>query len=270
MPATTTEIPMHLPLAELLSKADRGEAPWFLLRRRVNDRRAVYTLRSDVLYYYTENWNRNRNADHDRVLKIMHSIEKEIDHRLYVAWIDDHPSQHRFMIYDGNHRREALNRLYELKGQTYWIDVDIVMRVKDTDVIEAFKRINQSICLPDSYINYDAFNEENGVARCEKWIQEIAERWPRAVVAKNRTRVPYCTKNDLADFLMDYFRLEGSEEELMVRLEMMNTENRMVVGRKSACVQSAAIDMDCFLFTEGIAKLRRSLLPSRCIAYNIV
>lgn len=273
---TQHEIPLNLSVPEMLALAERREAPWFKLRRRVNPRRAVYTVRSDVLYYYTANWNRNRSADDERVRAIMRSIESEgeIDHRLYLAFIRGHPDQRRLMTYDGNHRREALNRLYELKGLVYEVDVDVLVEVGDAEVIEAFKRVNQSICVPDSYIDYDEFNDprDNGVAYCERWIQTIADRWPGAVVAKNRTRVPYCTKNDLADFLMTYARLGGADDELMVRLEMMNAENQMAVGHKSPCVQASAAALDCFLFTEGIAKLRRCLLPrsGAYAAYNIV
>jgi hypothetical protein len=90
------------------------------------------------------------------------------------------------------------------------------------------------------------------------------------LVAKNRTRIPYCIKNDMANFLMDYFRLGGKEDSLMVRLEMLNEEHRLTIENKTLFVQNTTRALNCFLFSEGIGKLRRTLLPRQSSAFMIV
>lgn len=268
----TIPMPSNLTIQEILGQANQKTAPYIKKRRTVSNHRAIYSVRSDFLYYYTDMWYRNRNADTDRVTEIMRSIEKEgeVDNRIYLAHINDCPVQNRLLAFDGNHRREALIKLFLMKQKVYWVELDILTDVSDKHVIEAFKRVNQSICLPDAYIEYDDEEEEqypsneianNPVAKTEYWIQQIRERWPRAIVDKNRTKSPYCTKNDVATFLMDYFKHGGKDTELMIRLEIVNEDNKQGIKYCSHPIQTTARSMDCYLFTNGIYKVRQCVLP---------
>jgi hypothetical protein len=277
-PSIPIPIPGNLALSDILALANHKSAPYIKKRRNVSDNRAIYSVRSDFLYYYTDMWYRNRNADTDRVTQIMRSIEKEgeVDNRIYLAHIQDCPVQNRLLAFDGNHRREALIKLFLLKRKTYWVDLDILTNVRDKEVIEAFKRVNQSICLPDAYIEYDNEAEadtedkepypnddimNNPIAKSEYWIQQVRERWPRIILDKNRTKIPYCTKNDFATFLMDYFKYGGKDTELMVRLELVNEENKRGIIQCSPQIQNTARCLDCYLFTSGISKIRQCVLP---------
>jgi len=278
---SSISIPSNMTLTEILSLANHSSAPYIKKRRVVSNNRAIYSVRSDFLYYYTDMWYRNRNADTDRVTEIMRSIEKEgeIDNRIYLAHIKDCPVQNRLLAFDGNHRREALIKLFLMKRKTYWVDVDILMNTSDKQVIEAFKRINQSICLPDSYMEYDNETTEdedkesypdeditkNPVSKAEYWIQQVRERWPRIIVDKHRTKIPYCTKNDFANFIMDYFKHGGKDTDLMVRLELVNEENKRGIIYNTPQIQNTARGLDCYLFTDGIAKIRKCVLPKKII-----
>lgn len=242
------EYPSTIP--ELFQK----KYPWLKKRRDISKHRTLYTLRSDILARYTDIWHRNRYPDTDRVSDIMKSIrqEKEIDNRIYLAYLQDSVDTTKLLCFDGNHRREALIRLYRTEGFTCWVDIDVLYNVTDTEVIHAFQRINQAVCLPDAYLTLEA----NRVHPCESFLQTFQNEWKGILVDKRSTRSPYCTKSDFID-LMDPLLKQGSEQEWMNKLRNIHQQNQKKIYSPST--DKICHEHKCYLFANGLDKLRKEL-----------
>jgi hypothetical protein len=242
-----------LSITEVLSLANSKDAPWIKKRRMLSTRRILYSVRSDFLVSHTDIWYRNRYPDNDRVTDIMKSIELEgePDNRIYLALITGIP---KLMCFDGNHRREALIRLYHLKNFTCWVDLDILMNVEDTDVVNAFRRINLGVSVPDVYIETNETEHTNGtiVYRCEEFIKEFKIKWNFAIVDKNKTRAPYCTKNNFIELIIPF--LEKMEaEKLMNALNIIHEDNLFTLNKMSTK------DVSCYIFYYGIKHVKQQL-----------
>jgi len=238
-----------LTIPQVLSLANSKEAPWIKKRRTLSSIRILYSVRSDFLVHYTDIWYRNRYPDTDRVNDIMKSIEVEgePDNRVYLAWIK---GISKLMCFDGNHRREALIRLYHLKGFTCWIDLDILMNVEDMDVVNAFRRINLGVSVPDVYIEANDMEvdkplEQTLVYQCEEFIEEFKNKWKYVIVDKNKTRAPYCTKNNFIDLILPYFE-KNKNEKLMDALNIIHEENLATLS------PTTTKDLNCYIFYYGL------------------
>ena len=250
---TCKMLPTGLSISQALSYANSKEAPWIKKRRTLSSIRILYSVRSDFLVHYTDIWYRNRYPDNDRVNDIMKSIEieGEPDNRVYLAWIK---GIGKLMCFDGNHRREALIRLYHLKGFTCWIDLDILMNVEDTDVVKAFRRINLGVSVPDVYIEAsegDKPIEQTVLYRSEEFVKEFKNKWKSVIVDKNKTKAPYCTKNNFIDLITPYFQ-NNNDEDIMDALNLIHEENSAHIPNKDP--------NKCYLFYYGLAHVKKELV----------
>jgi len=241
-------------IKSILKLANHKEYPWIKRRREVvKDKRYIFSVRSDFLAKYTDIWYRNRYPDTERVHEIMKSIKKEneIDNRIYLALIKDRPHEDKLLCFDGNHRREALIRMYRMDGFTCWVDLDILIDVSDAEVISAFRRINQAVNLPDAYLEDDP----SPVQPCEEFVKQFMEKWPGIIVDRKSTRAPYCTKNQLIDLVHPFIR----ESNLMEKFIKINKEH---MGVKYAASTMKICDEHnvCYIFAEGCGAVRKSLL----------
>lgn len=242
-------LPSGLSISQLLTLANSKEAPWIKKRRIITRNRSLYSVRSDFLVYYTDIWYRNRYPDTDRVNDIMKSIEieGEPDNRIYLAWIK---GIGKLMCFDGNHRREALIRLYHLKSFTCWIDLDILMNVEDVDVVNAFRRINLGVSVPDVYIeqtDIDIPIEQTVVYKSEQFVKNFTNRWKYVIVDKNKTRAPYCTKNKFIEIIRPYLM---DPEKLMDAFEIIHEDN--LAGNTSK-------EYNCYIFLYGSKVVKEQL-----------
>lgn len=262
-------LPHHLSISQVLSLANTKDAPWIKKRRTLSNKRILYSVRSDFLVYYTDIWYRNRNPDTDRVFQIMKSIEQEgePDNRIYLAWIKGGYGNCKLMCFDGNHRREALIRLYRMKGFTCWIDLDILMQVEDIEVVQAFRRINMGVSVPDVYVEdmeyetrIDVPLQKTTVHTCEQFIEEFRKRWKYVLVDKNKTRSPYCTKNDLIDMVSIYLK-RYTPHEILHWIEEIHQqfEQEAIMNATNSTTYRLCKTLECFLFYYGLKHFKKEL-----------
>ena len=245
-----------LSIPQVLSLANSKEAPWIKKRRTISSNRVLYSVRSDFLVLYTDIWFRNRYPDTDRVNDIMKSIEAEgePDNRIYLAWIK---GIGKLMCFDGNHRREALIRLYHLKSFTCWIDLDILMNVDDAKVVSAFRRINLGVSVPEIYIeqtDIDIPIEHTVVYRCEEFVKDFTKKWKYVIVDKNKTRAPYCTKNNFIEIVQPYLARGTNPETLMDTFDIIHEDNLENLSG------STTKEYNCYIFLHGIKVVKQRLV----------
>lgn len=159
-------------------------------------------------------WKYNRPSDEDRV-KIIHDYmktSKRVDGMIYLASVDKD-----LVCYDGNHRREALQGLEEMAP----ILVDVMWEANDLTVGEEFKRLNESVSVPEFYNAIEADN-----ALREK-IRDAVDLFCKnykdhKVVSKNPHR-PHFNRDVLCDeFYRVMNELNIDVDELLRRLTNLN------------------------------------------------
>lgn len=244
---------METSISEILKLATQKDIPWIKKRREiVKDKRILYTVRSDFLAKYTDIWHRNRYPDTERVHEIMKSIkkEKEIDNRIYLAWIQNSYDTTKLYCFDGNHRREALVRLYRTDGFTCWVDLDVLIDVPETSVIDAFRRINQGVSVPEVYV--EQTEETSLVEPIESYIQSFQTKWKQILVDKSSTRSPYCTKNTLIEIITPYIHKQKELNDFFTNIHNDNKTKKYPIRTEKIC-----FDKDCYIFAQGIEYLRK-------------
>ena len=253
-------IPVGLTISQILSLANTKDAPYLKRRRVLSNKRTLYCVRSDFLIHYTDIWYRNRYPDTERVNQIMKSIEDEgePDNRIYLAYIKGIT---KLMCFDGNHRREALIRLYYVKGFTCWIDIDILTDVDDTDVVSAFRRINLGVSVPEIYIEGMSAESnipiaETSIYTCEEFIADFKEKWPFVIVDKNKTRSPYCTKNNFIEMILPHLKNNLKSKELMNIFDIIHSENKNDCKVDTITTRVCRGDIDCFIFFYGFKHVK--------------
>ena len=137
---------------------------------------------------------------------------KRVDGMIYLAWVDKD-----LVCYDGNHRREALQGLEEIAP----ILVDIIWEATDLTVGEEFKRLNESVSVPEFYNAIEADNVLREKIRdavdlfCKKYKDH-------KVVSKNPHR-PHFNRDVLCDeFYRAMNELDIDVDELSRRLMILN------------------------------------------------
>lgn len=161
-------------------------------------------------------WKYNRPADMDRV-KVIHEYMKEskrVDGMIYLAFVD-----HDIVCYDGNHRREALKGVEGMN----MILVDMIWHATDQLVGEEFKRLNESVSVPEFYNAIEADNilREKIRTAIDMFCKNYKEH---KSVSKNPHR-PHFNRDSFCD---DFYRIMNElnigVDELFNRIVKLNNQ----------------------------------------------
>ena len=124
-----------------------------------------------------EKWSGNRDCDENRVkeLEDFYLSGGYFPRVLSLATTCDADVStvgHKLICYDGNHRRNAFNRLND---GDLMIIVDIMFKVTQSDIFKAFKNINKSIQVPSIYLDYELLNVKDDII---KLVNSYCLRYP--------------------------------------------------------------------------------------------
>ena len=163
-----------------------------------------------------ERWKFNRPADQDRV-KAIHEymkISKRVDGMIYIAMIDN-----KLVCYDGNHRREALKNVPNMNQ----ILVDVLWIADDKIIGEEFRRLNESVSVPEFYNAVEADNafRESIRSAVDMFCKNYKDH---KVTSKNPHRPNFNRDVFCDDFYRIMNELNIGVEELMGKLTRLNQE----------------------------------------------
>jgi hypothetical protein len=126
----------------------------FLSNENQNIEECMCILNASQLMEYSEQWEYNRILNIEKVEDIMKNIKNKI---ILNTVIHCYYFNNKLIIFDGNHRREALILLYKTKE----IDIKVCCYIYKNNtltndnihkyIVEKFKIINQNTPIPDIY-----------------------------------------------------------------------------------------------------------------------
>lgn len=171
-------------------------------------------------------WKYNRPPDPERVAEIRAYTKtaKRVDGLIYLACINN-----ELVCYEANHRREALKE--DMPADLAPVLVDVLWNATDEMVKEEFLRLNKAISVPELYIREPAVLID--ASKLREAVTGFCESYKVLKSSANHPQRPNFTR----DMLMDEFyrvmtELHIDVEELMVRLQRLNTEMRSRDRRK--------------------------------------
>jgi len=162
-------------------------------------------------------WKFNRPPDPERVAEIGAFLKesKRADGLVYLACIN-----HQLVCYEANHRREALQK--EMPEGMAHILVDIIWDATDEMVKQEFIRLNKAVSVPDLYVDDSAQESAESVLKA---VASFCAKYPKLKSTSGRPNRPnYNGDNFTQDFLRVMKELRISADELLERLERLNTE----------------------------------------------
>ena len=116
-------------------------------------------------------WNKNRYPDTKRLPYIKDAIIRRgfMEGILYIAQFT---GTDNYVCYDGSHRFETIKNMGE-KNRPKCVIVDLMEDVTEDTIINRFKELNQSIPVPELYINDENIHKE----KCEELINKFCNEW---------------------------------------------------------------------------------------------
>ena len=162
-------------------------------------------------------WKFNRPPDMDRVAEIRTFMQesKRADGLIYLACIN-----HQLICYESNHRRLALKE--GMDPNMAHILIDVIWDATDDLVKQEFFRLNKAISVPDLYVDNSA---EESAETVLKAVDRFCAKYPKLKSASGRPQRPNYNRDIFTqDFLRVMKELKISADELLERLERLNTE----------------------------------------------
>lgn len=147
-------------------------------------------------------WSRQRPVDEARVEEIYESILStgNIDGLLMMAW---HPKE-RMIVYDGQHRFAAIERLDLEKD--YNIVVDILWSASEEKIAEEFYRINKSVPVAELYLT--PIIEDDVKIEIEMFVKDLSRKYPDFVKTARKPNRPNFNRDNLTDELFHLWKNE--------------------------------------------------------------
>lgn len=189
---------------------------------------------------YTETWKYNRTLNVQKIKDIINSYENKdiIDSILYFFY---NKENNKYICFDGNHRKEALNILAN-RGKKIKVLCYIYNNLSEQDVITKFKIINESTPIPTIY--YELINNTNSNVNeiiimnkkeiIERCLHEYSKKYHKFYSTSSKPKRPnfndtlFC---DLCNELENINKIKNSFE-LMEELNALNNFNKNRLTKK--------------------------------------
>lgn len=197
-------------------------------------------------------WSGNRKPDKIRINELKKYLEKNchVNGTLHFAYIIDEG----FICYDGNHRRLALNLNISR------VMVDILWNVGKKRIEKEFLAINQSISVPEIYVNPKFDNVvKNAIL---EYVDVICETYPDLSRSTNLCKKPGFNRDLLIQNITDIYKETHKENKKNIefllkcitklnraynREELGFKKDRLTTRIKNDCVSSGGL----WLFSKG-------------------
>lgn len=117
----------------------------------INNHR-TYSIMWSKITDYVVSWKYNREPNEDRIEMIKDCLSKNVYVPLYIHVGRIMPNLMELVCYDGNHRREACNRLLKQDGIDYCVIIDVIDDTSDYELHHEFRMLSKSIQIPSMYM----------------------------------------------------------------------------------------------------------------------
>lgn len=159
-----------------------------------------FLISSRYLSALCKKWSKNRDPDMERVQEMIdfHKAGGYIPKMIHLAHVS---GEDKLVCYDGNHRRELLNKLVD---EDIMCIVDIMFNATESDVYNAFININKSIALPEIYI--DDLHASSVKNEIMELVRTYSMQYSQFHSTSARYRSPQFNRDVFADNVFDIYK----------------------------------------------------------------
>ena len=219
-------------------------------------------LDSHILELYTETWKFNRVLNVEKIKEIQNCIRDKhiLDTVLHMVY---NKQENKLIVFDGNHRREALILLNRCESKC--IKVCCYIYVLDTEVnsgtstdkvdefiVERFKMINQMSPIPDIY--YDIIHNldnNNHLMKKKDIIEEVyieyKQKFSKFYSTSSKCRKPNFNDTTFKDVCHNI--MFTTKQQLLNKLEEINIDKKGMIRSKSHTIQNKCQAYDFYIFS---------------------
>lgn len=209
-----------------------------------NQNEFMTVLSGSILEKYSEQWKYNRVLNMDKVKEIIDIIKKSkrtiLDTTIQCFYIQN---EDKIIVFDGNHRREALILLWKLEK----IDIKVccfIYKKKgdgdsiyvDKEIAKKFKMINQNTPIPEIYMDIIDDTEDTFLNKRKSIIEETFDyyktKYKKFYSISSSCKRPNFNDTKFKD-LCNSLEFK-SVEELKIQLDELNDKNKLLIDSKKA------------------------------------
>lgn len=182
-----------------------------------------YSIQWKKISPFCKKWSRNRDADEERVKEMIEYYHKGgyIPRMIHLA----ETKEEGIVCYDGNHRREVFNKVFDEDETTICI-IDVMFGATRKEVYKAFNNINKSVQLPAIYI--EESNDDNDVkAEIIKLVKVYETKYRSFLSTSTRCHAPNFNRDNFTDNIYNIYVSFGkavSIDEIGNLLNKLNNE----------------------------------------------
>jgi len=174
---------------------------------------SLYLIPSSVFKTLdVKQWKFNRPPDWSRLEEIRSWISehKKMDGLLNLAYIQGEG----LVCFEGNHRRLALQDI------DIQVLVDILWNATDEGIVQEFRRLNKSVCVPDLYISETRYELKEQI---EKAVLEFRKKYSSMESPSGRPQRPNFNRDKFTNELFRLHKELGlSVDTLLQKLDLLN------------------------------------------------
>src|SRR5210317_238422 len=163
-------------------------------------------------------WSRNRLPDEERIQEMCDYYKSGgyIPRIIHIAELKDEG----LVCYDGNHRREVLNRVQALDAVCI---VDVIFNATNDDVYQSFLNVNKAVDVPEIFL------EESSDIKDEvlKLVKKYETKYKSFISKSSKCRSPNFNRDLFTDNVTKIYKyLDGTKsiQEIEELLEKLNRE----------------------------------------------
>jgi hypothetical protein len=209
---------------------------------------------SEILELYTESWQYNRVLNLEKIREIQNCIRNKhildtVIHIVYNKYND------KMIVFDGNHRREALILLNKTESKcikvccyVYIINTQFV----DKFIVERFNIINQMTPIPDIY--YDIvqnLDNNSNIIKKKDIIEEVfidyKKKYSKFFSIHSKCRKPNFNDTIFKDLCNNLSFV--TKDELIDKLDKMNNNKKDDLINKTSFIQNKCKAYNFYIFS---------------------
>lgn len=154
-----------------------------------------WVLQWKDLQVLVSKWKYNRDPDSQRVAEMVGFYRSGgyVPLILHIAEIGG-----KYYCYDGNHRREMLQTL---DNPDLSVVIDLLSHATDSDVHSAFNAVNQSVQVPDLYLQAPESNRKISTEQIVELVREYERKYKGLVSTSSRYHAPNFNRDVFVDSL---------------------------------------------------------------------
>lgn len=202
-----------------------------ILENLENNSKCYLVYWNKYLFDNCGKWSGNRDVDISRVDEMVEFYEKGgyFPPLIHVAF-DCKNEPFKYSCYDGNHRRECFNRLFD-KGIKVKCFVNVLYNAKIKQIYREFENLNKAIQVPALYFDTSFENDEteNNIYKIRQEITDLVKKYvtkyPSFVKSSSKNQVPNFNRDKFSDDIFEVynsFNGEKSIDDIEEILELLN------------------------------------------------